>query len=176
LIECFKAVLIVLGPGCVRVETTKCGSHTSATSDRPVQGINAGKKRHIEDESTYKRKRQKVGDDIRRGVYFAPEFADETDGKDAASLREMLISTVESLKPPPAGPSLSQTESSIVALSMLTNAFCFCPWTDMTHRLFNQMYAWIPWIAGQVTRNSPVPVLLLAFSFPVLFLKDSYVG
>ncbi|CAA0406623.1 unnamed protein product [Arabidopsis thaliana] len=156
LIECFKAVLIVLGPGCVRVETTKCGSHTSATSDRPVQGINAGKKRHIEDESTYKRKRQKVGDDIRRGVYFAPEFADETDGKDAASLREMLISTVESLKPPPAGPSLSQTESSIVALSMLTNAFCFCPWTDMTHRLFNQMYAWIPWIAGQVEETNPI--------------------
>lgn len=175
LIECFKAVLVVLGPGCIRGETTKCGSHTSAASDRPVQGINAGQKRHIRDGSTYKRKRQKAGDDIERGVYFAPEFADETDGKDAASLREMLISTVESLKPPPAGHSLLQTEISIVALSMLTNAFCFCPWTGMTHRLFHQMYAWIPWISEQVTRNSPVPNLLLAFSIK-FFLKDSYVG
>lgn len=154
LIECFKAVLVVLGPGCIRGETTKCGSHTSATSDRPVQGINAGQKRHIRDGSTYKRKRQKAGDDIERGVYFAPEFADETDGKDAASLREMLISTVNSLKPPPAGP-----ETSIAALSILTNAFCLCSWTGIASILFHQMYAWIRWIAKKVTKNFPVPIL-----------------
>ncbi|XP_019085635.1 PREDICTED: serine/threonine-protein kinase ATR-like [Camelina sativa] len=149
LIECFKAVLVVLGPGCVRGKTTKCGSHTSTASD-------VGKKRHIEDGRAYKRKRQKVGDDIQRGVYLDPEFSSETDGKDAVSLREMLISTVESLKPPPAGPSLLQTEISIVALTMLSNAFCFSPWTDMTHRLFHQMYAWIPWIAEQVEKENPI--------------------
>lgn len=158
LLECFRTVLEVLGPGCVRGETTKCNSHILAASDRPVQGMNVGKKRNISDESTYKRKRQKVGDDIQRGVYFSPEFADETDGKDAASLREMLISTVESLKRPPAEPSLLQTEISIVALSMLTKAFCFCPWTGIAHRLFHQMYDWIPWIVEQVTKNSPVPI------------------
>ncbi|KAL1193295.1 Serine/threonine-protein kinase ATR [Cardamine amara subsp. amara] len=156
LIECFRTVLEVLCPGCVRGETTKCNSHISAASDRPVQGINVGQKRHIRDGSTYKRKRQKVGDDIQRGVSFAPEFSDETDGKDAASLHEMLISTVESLKPPSAEPSLLRTEISIVALSMLTNAFCFCPCTGITHRLFHQMYDWIPWITEQVKKENPI--------------------
>ncbi|XP_010416834.1 PREDICTED: serine/threonine-protein kinase ATR [Camelina sativa] len=156
LIECFKAVLVILGPGCVRGKTTKCGSHTSTASDTPVLEINVGKKRHIKDGRAYKRKRQKVGDDIQREVYLDPEFSSETDGKDAVSLREMLISTVESLKPPPAGPSLLQTEISIVALTMLSNAFCFSPWTDMTHRLFHQMYAWIPWITEQVEKENPI--------------------
>lgn len=152
LIECFQAVLVVLGPDFV---TAKCGSHTTASSDRPVQGINAGQKRHMKDGSTHKRKRQKVGVDTQQGVYFAPEITDETDGKDAANLHRMLISAVESLKPPTAGPSLLRPEISIMALSILTSAFCLCPWTKMTYRLFRQMYAWIPWIAEQVTRNSP---------------------
>ncbi|KAL0773839.1 PREDICTED: serine/threonine-protein kinase ATR [Brassica oleracea var. oleracea] len=153
LIECFQAVLVVLGPDFY---TAKCGSHTTAASDRPVQGINAGQKRHMEDGSTHKRKRQKVGVDTQQGVYFAPEITDETDGKDAANLHRMLISAVESLKPPPAGPSLLRPEISIVALSILTNAFCLCPWTRMTYSLFRQMYAWIPWIAEQVENKNPI--------------------
>ncbi|CAH2061656.1 unnamed protein product [Thlaspi arvense] len=153
LIECFKAVLVALRPDFVRGETSKCGSHTSVASDRPV---NVGHKRHIKDGSTHKRKRQKVGADTQQGVYFAPEVTDETDGKDAASLRVMLISTVESLKPPPAGPSLLRPEVSIAALSMITNALCLCPWTGMTYRLFHSMYAWIPWIAEQVEKKYPV--------------------
>ena len=173
MIECFQAVLVVLGPDFY---TAKCGSHTTAASDRPVQGINAGQKRHMEDGSTHKRKRQKVGVDTQQGVYFAPEITDETDGKDAANLHRMLISAVESLKPPPAGPSLLRPEISIVALSILTNAFCLCPWTRMTYSLFRQMYAWIPWIAEQVTRNSPIPFLILKFSNDFFFKNDSYVG
>lgn len=156
LIECFQAVLVVLRPD---FDTAKCGSHTTAASDRPVQGINAGQKRHMKDGSTHKRKRQKVGVDTQQGVYFAPEITDETDGKDSANLHRMLISAVESLKAPPAGPSLLRPEISIMALSILTNAFCLCPWTRMTYRLFRQMYAWIPWIAEQVTINSPIPFL-----------------
>ncbi|CAN7059710.1 unnamed protein product [Brassica rapa subsp. trilocularis] len=153
LIECFQAVLVVLGPD---FDTAKCGGHTTAASARPVQGINAGQKRHMKDGSTHKRKRQKVGVDTQQGVYFAPEITDETDGKDSVNLHRMLISAVESLKPPPAGLSLLRPEILIMALSILTNAFCLCPWTRMTYRLFRQMYAWIPWIAEQVENKNPI--------------------
>lgn len=175
LTECFKAVTVALGPDFVRGETTKPGNHTFAASDRPVLGIHVGQKRHINDGSTYKRKRLKIGADTQQGIYLAPEIGDKTDGENADSLRGMIISTIESLKPPPGGPSLLRPEISVVALSMLANAFCFCPWTSKTLRLFDQMYTWIPWIAEQVTRNSTLPTLLLAFSFSD-FLKDSYVG
>lgn len=159
LIECFKAVLVVLRPDFVRGEKAKCGSDTSAAVDRPVQGINAEKKRHMKDGSIHERKRQKVDAHTQQGVYFAPEFTDETDGNDAATLHRMFISTLQSLKPPPAGPSLLRPEISIMALSMLTNAFCLCPWTGMTYRLFHQMYAWIPWIAEQVP-ETPLSLFL----------------
>ncbi|CAN8236301.1 unnamed protein product [Cochlearia groenlandica] len=156
LIECFKAVLVVLGPDCVRAETTKCVSHTLAASDRPVEGVTVGQKRQLKDESAYKRKRQKVGSDIQQAVKFSPKFANETDAKEAASLCGIVMSTLESLKPPPVGPSLLRPEISIVALSILTNAFCLCPWTGMTYSLFHQMYAWIPWIVEQVDKGSEI--------------------
>lgn len=172
LIECFKAVTVVLGPDFVRGETTTSGNQTSASSDRPVH---VGQKRHMKDGSTSRRKRLKIGADTQQGVYLAPEIADKTYKKNADSLHGMIISTIESLKPPPGGPSLYRPEISIVALSMLTNAFYSCPCAGMTYRLFHHMYAWIPWIAEQVTKNSTAPTLLLAFSFSV-FLNDSYVG
>ncbi|ESQ47406.1 hypothetical protein EUTSA_v10027615mg [Eutrema salsugineum] len=156
LIECFEALLVVLGPDFVRGETTKCGSYTSTASDKPVKGINVGQKRHIKDESTHKKKRQKVGVDTQQGGYFATNVADEINEKDVASLRGMLISTVESLKPPPDGLSLLRPEVSVVALSILTNAVCLCPWTEMIYRLFHQMFAWIPWITEQVEKNNPI--------------------
>lgn len=139
--ECLKAVL---GPDV---------SQTAA--DKTFKDINVGQKRHIKEKSTYySRKRQKTSAGTQQEICLAPEVVDLTDGKDTSTLREMLISTVNSLKPPPAGP-----ETSIAALSILTNAFCLCSWTDIVSSLFNQMYVWIRWIAKKVTRNSPVPIL-----------------
>lgn len=153
LIECFKTILVVLGPDCVRGEVTKFVSHTSAASDRLSLAIKGGKKRHI-DESTHKSKRQKAGADILPGDYFVPVVDDENDGKDSASLHGMLMSAIESLKPPPAGRDLLGPGISIVALSMLTNAFFLCSSTGITSQLIHQMFAWIPWIAEQVPKNS----------------------
>ena len=74
-----------------------------------------------------------------------------------------LLSFVELLKYPAINPDSIRPDVALTALSMLCIAFCKYPETDMAFRIFQQMYAWIPWILQQVFRLLIVGVCVCSF-------------
>ncbi|PQQ14473.1 serine/threonine-protein kinase ATR isoform X1 [Prunus yedoensis var. nudiflora] len=71
-------------------------------------------------------------------------------------MHQSLLSFVEILKSPGVNPDSLRPEVALTALSMLCIAFCRYPETNLSQSIFNQMYAWIPWVCQQAKRENSV--------------------
>lgn len=70
----------------------------------------------------------------------------------ANHMNKSLVSFVQSLNAPAVGPGSLRPDIALSALSVLCIAFSIYPESDLSIRIFQQMLAWLPWIAEQVGR------------------------
>ncbi|CAL9022861.1 unnamed protein product [Prunus brigantina] len=163
LIDCLQVALSILGPDLVglRIANSNCQS-ISALTDKSIENSRVGEKRPIQDVDTFKIKRQKVDKEImssdsnfqverKRTHTVACEREDYAD-----YMHQSLLSFVEILKSPAVNPDSLRPEVALTALSMLCIAFCRYPETNLSQSIFNQMYAWIPWVCQQAKRENSV--------------------
>lgn len=148
LIDCFQVAVSILGPDHVG---GKSANDTSLSllkvGDKSILNTRIGEKRHFQDAGTSSTKRQKIGQETKDSNADIPvqkrdEFVD--------NMHSALLSLIEHLKPPSVGPDSLRSEVALTALSMLCFVFSLYPWTNMSHAVFKEMYAWIPWICEQV--------------------------
>ncbi|CAB4290922.1 unnamed protein product [Prunus armeniaca] len=163
LIDCLQVALSILGPDLVgsRIANSNCQS-ISALTDKSIENSRVGEKRPIQDVDTFKIKRQKVDKEIvssdsnfqverKRTHTVACEREDYAD-----YMHQSLLSFVEILKSPGVNPDSLRPEVALTSLSMLCIAFCRYPETNLSQSIFNQMYAWIPWVCQQAKRENSV--------------------
>ncbi|TKY50719.1 Serine/threonine-protein kinase ATR [Spatholobus suberectus] len=73
-------------------------------------------------------------------------------------MNKSLISFVQSLNAPAGRPGSLRPDIALSALSMLCIAFSIYPETDLSLRIFQQMLAWLPWIADQAKQGNSINV------------------
>lgn len=175
LIDCFQVAVSILGPDHVG---GKSANDTSLSllkvGDKSILNTRIGEKRHFQDAGTSSTKRQKIGQETKDSNADIPvqkrdEFVD--------NMHSALLSLIEHLKPPSVGPDSLRSEVALTALSMLCFVFSLYPWTNMSHAVFKEMYAWIPWICEQAKQGStlaPAISFYLEGIHSMLLLQSSW--
>jgi len=70
----------------------------------------------------------------------------------ASHMNKSILSFVDSLSAPAVRPGPLRPEIALSALSILCITFSVYPEIDLSLRIFQQMLAWLPWIADKVGR------------------------
>lgn len=155
LIDCFKAVLSILGPDYVGGSLPGMGS--SELSNKSIETSRIGEKRPFEDLDIVKKKRPKMdGEIVSSEADIMVECKKphvkicETEETYANNLHNLLVSFVGCLKASSIRADALRPEVSLTALSMLCIAFCRYPETRLSMVIFQEMISWIPWIYEQV--------------------------
>lgn len=169
LVECFQVALSTLGPHLVGgVQGNDKKLIVLAYEDKSIESMRLGQKRPIQYMDNLNIKRQKLNEEIvvadanleveRKSSYIVTCQRVESY---ASHMNKSLFSFVQSLNAPAVRPGGSlRPDIALSALSMLCIAFSIYPKTDLSLRIFQQMLAWLPWIADQVGR--------LQFQIPVI--------
>lgn len=133
-----------------------------------VENFRVGEKRPIHDVDAFKTKRQKVDEEAMASDTSIQVEQKHThvvtcEGSDdyATYIRASLVSFVEFLKPPMVKPDTLRPDLALGALSMLCIAFCRYPNTNLSLRIFQQMFSWLPWIVEQVSKYKVVKFSLM---------------
>nr|KYP69208.1 Serine/threonine-protein kinase ATR [Cajanus cajan] len=167
LIECFQVALSTLGPHLVGgIQGNNKDFTVIASEDKSIEGMRLGQKRPIQDMDNLNIKRQKLNEEIviadisleeeRKSSYIVT--FQRAEGY-ASEMNKSLISFVQSLNASAIIPGGSLRPDIVLsALSMLCIAFSIYPETDLSLRIFQQMLAWLPWIADQVGNSITVDI------------------
>lgn len=178
--DCFDVAISILGidrvGGGIISDTTP--SHAAAF-DNISDSSRVECKRPAEDLRTSNVKRQKTnGEEIasdfdrKRDEGFC-QLNLEINEKYASDMGTSLLSVVESLRPI-VGTKCIRNERALETLSMLCMVFCKCPSTNISVRLFQLMYMWIPWICRQVMKCDGVrSCLTKLFAHPNVLIPES---
>jgi len=158
LIECFEVALSTLGPHFVRgILGNNEDLTVLASEDTSTESTRLGQKRPIRDMDILSMKRQKLNEEIvvadasldmecRSGYIVTCQTVEGY----ASHMNKSLISFVDSLNAPAVRPGSLRPEIALSALSILCITFSIYPEIDLSLRIFQQMLAWLPWIADQV--------------------------
>ncbi|XP_020211373.1 serine/threonine-protein kinase ATR isoform X2 [Cajanus cajan] len=167
LIECFQVALSTLGPHLVGgIQGNNKDFTVIASEDKSIEGMRLGQKRPIQDMDNLNIKRQKLNEEIviadisleeeRKSSYIVT--FQRAEGY-ASEMNKSLISFVQSLNASAIIPGGSLRPDIVLsALSMLCIAFSIYPETDLSLRIFQQMLAWLPWIADQAKQGNSITV------------------
>lgn len=161
MIDCFQVALAILGPDRVGGRITDdVGLELSTSGYIANENWRVGEKRHINDVNILKIKRPKVDEEnMLSDANVIGEhkpthiFRCEREEEFADYMHEALLSFVETLDCPSVKPGSLKPNVALTALSMLCIAFSRYPQTNLSCRIFQQMYAWIPWICELVCLN-----------------------
>nr|POE65846.1 serine/threonine-protein kinase atr [Quercus suber] len=164
LIDCFRVALSVLGPDRVGGEPINySGLESLTSSDKSIENLRVGEKRPIQDVVTCKVKRQKLDEDVvasDANVLVESKHTClvncETEEKYAIDMHKSLLSFVKYLNSPAVEPDSLSPDVALTALSMLCIAFCRFPETNLSVRIFQQMYAWIPLICEMAKQENSI--------------------
>ncbi|KMT01328.1 hypothetical protein BVRB_9g213440 isoform A [Beta vulgaris subsp. vulgaris] len=181
--DCFDVAISILGidrvGGGIISDTTP--SHAAAF-DNISDSSRVECKRPAEDLRTSNVKRQKTnGEEIasdfdrKRDEGFC-QLNLEINEKYASDMGTSLLSVVESLRPI-VGTKCIRNERALETLSMLCMVFCKCPSTNISVRLFQLMYMWIPWICRQANQENSIQFDLSSYLealHKILLLPSSF--
>nr|XP_048336390.1 serine/threonine-protein kinase ATR-like isoform X3 [Ziziphus jujuba var. spinosa] len=164
LIDCFQVALSILGPYHIGGQVTSDSDVGQLTVDvLQVENFRVGEKRPIHDVDAFKTKRQKVDEEAMASDTSIQVEQKHThvvtcEGSDdyATYIRASLLSFVEFLKPPMVKPDTLRPDLALGALSMLCIAFCRYPNTNLSLRIFQQMFSWLPWIVEQSKQGNSI--------------------
>ncbi|KAL5561258.1 hypothetical protein UlMin_031005 [Ulmus minor] len=163
LIDCFQAALSILGPDCVGGKMTNERNLNLLTlADKSVGNFGVGEKRPIQDSHPLKAKRQKIDEETTASdaiCQMEQKHADLVNREReeyADDMHMSLLSFLEFLKFPAVKPDSFRPDSALTALSMLCIVFSRYPETNMSCRIFQQMYSWLPWICEQAKQESSI--------------------
>lgn len=160
LIECFEVALSTLGPHLVRGILGNNDDLTLlASEDKSVEGTRLGHKRSIQDMDNLSIKRQKLNEEVvveddSLDVECKSSYVVtcQTIEGYASHMNKSILSFVDSLNAPVVRPGSLRPEIALSALSILCINFSVYPEIDLSLRIFQQMLAWLPWIADKVGR------------------------
>ncbi|CAO2815672.1 unnamed protein product [Amaranthus hypochondriacus] len=159
--DCLEVAIFILGPNRVGGGTITTSSN-SATPDNGAYRVRLECKRKASDIGTSKSKRHKI---------YGEEFTSDFDGKRpdefgqlniesmekyASDMCNSFLSAVELLKPLSAGTKPIRDELALATLSMLCVVFCKYPNTNLSVRIFELIYSWIPWICQQAKQEKSI--------------------
>uniref|UniRef100_A0A0R0I0C7 Serine/threonine-protein kinase ATR n=1 Tax=Glycine max TaxID=3847 RepID=A0A0R0I0C7_SOYBN len=166
LIECFHVALSTLGPHLVGGIRGNIKDLTIlASGDKSTESMRICQKRPIQDIDNLSIKRQKLNEEI-----VVADASLEVECKSsyivtyqrvegyASHMNKSLLSFVESLNAPTIRPGSLRPDIALSALSMLCIAFSIYPETDLSLRIFEQMLAWLPWIADQAKQGNSITI------------------
>ncbi|XP_061337449.1 serine/threonine-protein kinase ATR [Gastrolobium bilobum] len=163
LIECFQVALSTLGP-CL-VGGIQGNKKTLAYEDTSIESLRLGQKRPIQDMDNLKIKRQKLNEEtvvadasLEMECKYSCIVACQRVEDYANHMNKSLLSFVQSLNAPTIRPGYLRPDIALSALSMLCIAFSIYPETDLSLRIFQQMLAWLPWIAEQGKQGNSITV------------------
>ncbi|KAI4350245.1 hypothetical protein L6164_004717 [Bauhinia variegata] len=154
LIKCFQVALSTLGPNLVGGMQ---GNNKTSTllDDKSIESTRLRQKRPIQDLEGLKIKRQKLREEIvvasaclEAECKYSPIVSCQREDY-ANHMNKSLLSFIELLHPPTIKSGSLRPEVALPALSMLCIAFSFYPETNLSLSIFQQMYAWLPWIVEQ---------------------------
>ncbi|XP_068493011.1 serine/threonine-protein kinase ATR isoform X2 [Phaseolus vulgaris] len=166
LIECFEVALSTLGPHFVRgILGNNEDLTVLASEDTSTESTRLGQKRPIRDMDILSMKRQKLNEEIvvadasldmecRSGYIVTCQTVEGY----ASHMNKSLISFVDSLNAPAVRPGSLRPEIALSALSILCITFSIYPEIDLSLRIFQQMLAWLPWIADQAKQGNSITV------------------
>ncbi|RDY02662.1 Serine/threonine-protein kinase ATR, partial [Mucuna pruriens] len=166
LIECFRVALSSLGPHLVGgiIENNK-DLTVLASEDKSIESMRLGQKRPIQDVDNLNIKKQKLNEEI---VVVNASFEVECKSSYivtcqrvegyASHMSKSLLSFVQLLNAPAVRPGSLRPDIALSALSMLCIAFSIYPETDLSLRIFQQMLAWLPWLADQAKQGNSITV------------------
>lgn len=160
LIECFQVAVSTLGPHLVGGNQRNNNSVALLSNEnKSTESMRHGQKRSIQDMGNSKIKRQKLNEEIDvidasievECKYSCIVTCQRVEDY-ANHMNKSLVSFVQSLNAPAVGPGSLRPDIALSALSVLCIAFSIYPESDLSIRIFQQMLAWLPWIAEQVGR------------------------
>ncbi|KAM7257739.1 hypothetical protein ACFE04_013480 [Oxalis oulophora] len=154
LIDCFRAAVYVLDPDCVGGCTSTEGSMSLS---KPTEYSRVGKKRHIQDLSTFGSKRQKLDGEVIIGdakQKLTHVVTCETEEEYKDRLHASFLSFIEELNTPLGKLDSLSPDVVLRALSMLCLAFCKYPKVKLSCSIVQKMCAWLPWIFEQAKQGS----------------------
>lgn len=164
LIDCFRVALSVLGPVSVGGRATNRSALDSLKAiDYSTANLRVGEKRPIADVDPFKVKRQKLDGEIvafdanmqGQGKYTCV-VACEREDKYAYDMHKSLVSFVKYLNSPEDGTNSLSPHVALTALSMLCIAVSRYPDTNLSVCIFQQMFAWIPWICKLAKQENSI--------------------
>lgn len=158
LIDCFLVALSILGPDMVGGRTTNySGQESLSASDKSIENLSVGEKRPISDVDTFTVKRQKLDKEtmafdanVQVQSKHTSIVTPEREDKYGNIMHQSLLSFLRHLNSPDDGLNNLSPHVALTALSMLCIAFSRYPETNLSNQIFQQMYAWIPWICELV--------------------------
>ncbi|CAM8899357.1 unnamed protein product [Rhodiola kirilowii] len=156
LINCFQVALSRLGPDCVGEKLNDCDVMGVSTSSID-QFSRVGEKRYLQDVETKNCKRQKRGD-VTHDMGSVDSVAHQDGGEReyASRMREAFGKLIEHLTPLDINTGGLKPEVALAALSVLCISFSKYPKTTMFRRIYQDLYAWLPWISNKVRQGTTV--------------------
>ncbi|XP_027934179.1 serine/threonine-protein kinase ATR isoform X2 [Vigna unguiculata] len=166
LIECFEVALSTLGPHLVRGILGNTEDLTVlASEDKSIEGTRLGHKRSIQDMDNLSIKRQKLNEEVvvtdgNLDVECKSSYVVtcQTVEGYASHMNKSILSFVDSLSAPAVRPGPLRPEIALSALSILCITFSVYPEIDLSLRIFQQMLAWLPWIADKAKQGNSITV------------------
>ncbi|AES62926.2 Serine/Threonine-kinase ATR-like protein [Medicago truncatula] len=166
LIECFQVAVSTLGAHLfVGIQGNTKNVALLSNENKSIESMKHGQKRSIQDMDNFKIKRQKLNEEIN-----VADASIEVECKyscivtcqrveDYANhMNKSLLTFVQSLNAPAAGPCSLRPDIALSALSNLCIAFSMYPESDLSIRIFQQMLVWLSWIAEQAKQGSLIIV------------------
>ncbi|GAU18055.1 hypothetical protein TSUD_51660, partial [Trifolium subterraneum] len=185
LIECFQVAVSTLGPhhfGGIPQGNNK-NVALLLNENKSIESIRHGQKRSIQDMDNLKIKRQKLNEEIdftdasiEVQLKYSCIVTCQTLEDYAHHMNKSLLSFVQSLNAPGVGPGSLRPDIALPALSILCVAFSIYPESDLSVRIFQQMLAWLSWIAEQAKQGNSISVDISTYLegiHSVLLLKSA---
>ncbi|KAF3783049.1 Serine/threonine-protein kinase [Nymphaea thermarum] len=174
LVDCIVKAIDVLG--IIGIEGEALDDGTSISGDSTCKELHissTGNKRMVQIAESLKRKRRKmhveanatghnvnkepptslvvVENFLQNSLPFRCKLDEELY---ADHFQHLLVDFVELLTPGVTMSEFTSPQTALTALSMLSNVFCNYPVTNLSIRLFQQVHAWIPFIAEQAAKEN----------------------
>lgn len=154
-IDCFEAVISLLGPDRVGGVTNKQHLNFSTSDGKSLKNLRVGVKRHMNDVDIMKIKRQKIDRDFeasskdeQQDCNLSINTCEQEQYADLVG--NSLLLFIELLGSPDPKSSCLSEDVALTSLCMLCIAFCRYTQTNIFVLISQQMCTWIPWICNAV--------------------------
>ncbi|XP_047310870.1 serine/threonine-protein kinase ATR [Impatiens glandulifera] len=171
IVDCIQAAFPLIFPDIVPKPRNNDGDkHLSISVPNQSRISKSEGKRPLHGTDILKIKRQKIHqedkasndtfDNVLKSTY---RFTLKREEEYAECMRKSLASLVVFLNPPVDKTNILTPEVSLTALSILGIAFSIYPRANISHDIFQQIYAWVPWMCEQAIERSSITFDLCIF-------------